>query len=142
MNVRVLLVDDERAFVDVLAERLETRGFDVSVVGSGEEAVAKISEQKIDVVVLDVVMPGMGGIETLRRIKAESPMVEVLLLSGHATVETAIEGMKIGACDYLLKPTETTELVEKISAAYQKKADQEGRLLQAGIQDIIGRKGW
>ena len=99
MNIKVLLVDDEREFVDVPAQRLETRSFAVSTALSGKEAPERITEGEVDVVILDVVMPGMNGIETLREIKYIKPLIEVIMLTGHATVETAIEGMKFGACD-------------------------------------------
>jgi two-component system, OmpR family, response regulator CpxR len=142
MKIRVLLVDDETEFVDVLAERLETRDFDVSKAYSGDEAIARLKEHKIDVVVLDVLMPGKDGVETLREIKALQPIVEVIMLTGNATVESAVEGMKIGAFDYLMKPAETKDLVEKLVRAYKRKAEQEERIRQAEIERIMQRKGW
>ncbi len=89
--------------------------------------------KEVDVVVLAVLMPGKSGIDTLREMKQLKPLTEVIMLTGHATVETAIEGMKLGAYDYLLKPTEIAELVEKISKAHGRKADQEERIRQATI---------
>ena len=142
MKTSVLLVDDEREFVDVLAQRLEVRGFVVSTSYSGDEAVAKVREQSPDVVVLDVVMPGKNGIDTLQEIKRLEPLVEVIMLSGQSTVQAAIDGMKLGAFDYLLKPTETDELVEKITRAHGRKTGHEERIRQAEIANIIGRKGW
>jgi DNA-binding NtrC family response regulator len=142
MSVRVLLVDDEVDFAETLAERLETRGFAVATAPSGEDALAKLRDSTFDVIVLDVVMPGLGGMETLREIKRLQPLVEVIMLTGHATVETAIEGMKHGAFDYLMKPTDTPDLVAKISAAGQRKNEQEERIRQAEIQEIVRRKGW
>ncbi len=142
MKIRVLLVDDEKEFVDVLAERLETRDFDVSKAYSGDEAIAALKEKKIDVVILDVLMPVKDGVETLREMKALQPIVEVIMLTGNATVESAVEGMKIGAYDYLMKPAETKDLVEKIAKAYKRKAEQEERIRQAEIERIMQRKGW
>ncbi len=142
MKIRVLLVDDEREFIDVLAERLESRDFEVSKAYSGDEAMAAIKERKVDVVVLDVLMPGKDGVETLREIKAFAPIIEVIMLTGNATVESAVEGMKIGAYDYLMKPTETRDLVEKIVKAYKRKAEQEERIRQAEIERIMQRRGY
>jgi DNA-binding response OmpR family regulator len=142
MKIRVLLVDDEKDFVDVLAERLESRDFAVTTAYDGDEAVAMIQEKEIDVVVLDVLMPGKDGVATLRELKQLKPIVEVIMLTGHATVESAVEGLKIGAYDYLMKPTETKDLVEKIVKAYKRKADQEARIQQAEIERIMLRRGW
>jgi len=142
MKIKVLLVDDEREFIQTLAERLEVRDFSVQTAFDGDEAISKIREQDFDVVVLDVLMPGKNGIETLREIKSIKPLVNVIMLTGHATVETAIDGMKAGAFDYLLKPTDTNDLVGKITKAHNIKADQEERILQAEIDKIIGKTGW
>jgi two-component system response regulator CpxR len=92
--------------------------------------------------VLDVLMPGKDGVATLKEIKQAKPILEVIMLTGHATVESAVEGMKIGAFDYLMKPTETKDLVEKIANAYKRKAEQENRIRQAEIERILLRKGW
>lgn len=142
MKVRVLLVDDEEQFLEVLAERLEARNFDVRKAFSGDEAVAKLQEQESDVVILDVLMPGKDGVQTLKEIKQLRPIVEVIMLTGHATVETAIEGMKLGAYDYLIKPSETEDLVKKISKAHQRKAEHEERIRQAEIDKIVKSRGW
>ncbi len=135
-------MDDEEKFVETLAQRLEVRNFQVNTALSGDEALGRIQEQDVDVVVLDVVMPGKSGIETLREIKQLKPLTEVIMLTGHATVETAIEGMKLGAYDYLMKPTEIQELVEKITNAYQRKAEHEARIRQAEIDRIVKTRGW
>ncbi len=142
MKIRVLLVDDEREFVEVLAERLETRDFEVSTAASGDEALDRLRDKKVDVVVLDVLMPGKDGLETLKEIKQLMPLVEVIMLTGHGTVETAVEGMKVGAFDYLMKPTETKALVEKIVKAYKRKVEHEDRIRQAEIEKIMLRRGW
>ena len=142
MNARVLLVDDEAEFVEALAERLDVRDFKVGIAFNGDEALEKIKEEEFDVVILDVVMPGRSGIETLQEIKRLKPLIEVIMLTGHATVETAIEGMKVGAFDYLKKPTEMDDLVDKITKARSRKAEHEERIRQAEIGTIIRRKGW
>ncbi|MFH0822757.1 MAG: response regulator [Pseudomonadota bacterium] len=142
MEVRVLLVDDEPEFVETLGERLETRGFKVFKASSGDECLAVLREKTVDVVVLDVLMPGKDGVQTLREIKQMKPLVEVIMLTGHGTVETAIEGLKVGAYDYMRKPTETTDLIGKILRAYARKSEQEERIRRAEIDKIVATKGW
>lgn len=142
MKIKVLLIDDEKEFIQTLAERLEVRNFNVKTAFDGDEALSKIKEQDFDVVVLDVLMPGKNGIETLREIKSIKPLVNVIMLTGYATVETAIEGMKAGAHDYLMKPTDTNDLVGKITKAYNIKAEHEERIRKAEINKIIEKRGW
>ena len=142
MKVRVLLVDDEEQFVETLAQRLEARNYAVAVAYNGDEALVQVKAKEVDVVLLDVLMPGMSGVETLREMKKLRPLTEVIMLTGHATVETAIEGMKLGAFDYLLKPTEIEDLVTKINQAYQRKAEHEGRIRQATIDKIARTRGF
>jgi DNA-binding NtrC family response regulator len=137
MKTRVLLVDDEEEFAGALAERLSLRDYDVSTASSGEEALEKLKSYNFDVVILDVVMPGISGIDALRAIKSSKPLTEVIMLTGHATVETAIEGMKLGAYDYLMKPCETEDLVTKIDRAQNKKAEHEERIRQAKVNEIV-----
>jgi DNA-binding NtrC family response regulator len=127
---RVLLVDDEVGFLEALVKRLRRRGVDAVAVHSGEDALARLASAPPDVVVLDVKMPGMDGLETLRKIKRRHPLVEVIMLTGHADVEVAIEGMEHGAFDYLMKPCDIDELLYKIQDAYQKKAIQEAKISQ------------
>jgi len=141
-NVKVLLVDDEKDFVETLAERLKLRGFSITVCYDGENAVRTVEDAPVDVVVLDVQMPGLDGIATLREIKQSVPLIEVIMLTGHATVETAINGMKLGAYDYIMKPVENENLVDKISKAYARKMEQEERISQAEIENIMKTKGW
>jgi two-component system, OmpR family, response regulator CpxR len=142
MKVKVLLVDDEQEFVEVLAERLEARGFDVRTSFSGDDALSKLKEGDADVVILDVLMPGKDGMETLREIKQLNPIIEVIMLTGHATIETAISGLKLNAYDYLMKPTDTEALVTKITNAYRRKASQEERIRLAEVEKIVKTKGW
>ena len=118
--VRVLLVDDEESFVETLRKRLMRRGLVVSMANSGEQALESLAENPVDVVLLDVKMPGMDGMETLTRIKAAHPRVEVIMLTGHANVDVAIRGMEQGAFDYLMKPAEMDDLYYKIQDAHKK----------------------
>jgi DNA-binding NtrC family response regulator len=122
------LVDDEVEFVETLVKRLRKRKVNTAAVGSGEEALQVLKQTPVDVVVLDVKMPGMDGIETLREIKKISPLVEVIMLTGHANMEVAIEGMELGAFDYLMKPMDIDELLYKLQDAYKKKWLQEGKI--------------
>jgi len=137
MKTRILLVDDEKDFVKTLSERLVIRDYDVTESYSGEDAIEKIKHYLYDVVILDVLMPGTDGIEVLKEIKRIKPLTEVIMLTGHATVETAIEGMKLGAYDYLMKPCETEDLTSKINNAYEKKAEHEERIRAARINEIV-----
>ncbi len=138
MKTRVLIVDDEEQFVTSLAERLALRDYDVQTSLSGKDALETLKGYNFDVIILDVLMPDMDGIETLREIKRLKPLTEVIMLTGNATVETAIEGMKLGALDYLMKPCDASELTEKIDAAYRRKADHEERIREAKVREIIG----
>jgi len=124
----VLLVDDEREFLDTLIKRLQKRKLKVTGVGSGEEALRIMRETPPDVVVLDVRMEGMDGIQTLREIKKVSPLVEVIMLTGHANLEVAVEGMEVGAFDYLMKPMDIDELLYKLEDAYKRKTIQEQKI--------------
>jgi len=137
MKTRVLLVDDEKEFVEALSERLSLRDYDVTTSLSGDDAVEKVKNHLFDVIILDVLMPGMSGIETLREIKKIKPLIEVIMLTGNATVETAIEGLKLGALDFLLKPCETDDLVAKIDRAYEKKAEHDERIRAAKVAEIV-----
>ncbi|MCG6911375.1 MAG: response regulator [Deltaproteobacteria bacterium] len=139
---RILVVDDEIDFLETIIKRLQKRELDVTGVKSGEEAVAMIREKMFDVVLLDVKMPGgMDGIETLREIKKIKPLTEVVLLTGHASVETSIEGMKLGAFDYLLKPIKIEELMMKLAAAFQRKDTQDQKIRSAKIKELTRYPG-
>ena len=127
-SFRVLIVDDEEDFTDTLTKRLKMRQIRVDGVYSGSEALDFLDEDPVDVVVLDVRMPGMDGVEVLREIKQRYPLIEVLMLTGHANVEVAIEGMRLGAFDYLLKPIEIDQLLYKLQDAYQKKSIQDQKI--------------
>jgi len=138
---RVLLVDDEVSFVETFGERLELRDFEISKTFSGQEALKVLEENKnIEVVILDVKMPDMDGIETLAEIKRKHPLVEVMMLSGHADVASAIEGMKQGAYDYLMKPVDMDQIITKVTEAAAKKRQHEEKIIQARIKEITSRR--
>ncbi len=137
MKTRILIVDDEEEFVEALAERLALRDYDVTTSFSGKEAVKKLSQFNYDVVILDVLMPDMDGVDTLKSIKALKPLTEVIMLTGNATVETAIEGMKLGAYDYLMKPCKDDQLFKKIDNASSRKTKHEERIREAKVQEIV-----
>ena len=127
-EVSVLLVDDEVDFVSTLTKRMDKRGLKTSSVNSGEDALEFLGRHPMDVVILDVKMPGIGGIQTLREIKKRYPLTEVIMLTGHANVEVAIQGMEVGAFDYLMKPMAIDDLVYKIQDACKKKSIQEKKI--------------
>ena len=141
-SLRFLLVDDERQFVEVISERLRQRGFGVDCAYSGAEALARLKgADDIDVVVLDVQLPDGDGLDFLRAIKAQTPLVEVILLTGHGTIDSATEALKFGAFDYLTKPCDIQVLEEKIKDACQVKRDREARIVEANVQLIALRRG-
>ena len=117
LKLKVLLVDDEQEFVTTLAERLELRGMHVEIATDGEMALSLIETDPPQVVVLDVMMPGLGGMEVLERIKTMDPNIQVILLTGHGATKDGIKGMQLGAFDYLIKPVDIDELIEKLNEA-------------------------
>jgi len=144
MEPSVLIVDDEVPFVETLVKRLARRDVRVDFAFSGQQALEKLAVSgptKTDVVILDVKMPGMDGLETLAEIKEKHPLIEVIMLTGHATVESAIEGMKQGAFDYLMKPCEVDVLLQKIDEAAAKKRQHEDKILEARASLISLRRG-
>lgn len=135
---RVLIVDDEKDFMETLVNRLQKRNIDTTGVLSGEAAIEVMHKKLFDVVILDIKMPGgMDGIETLREIKKIQPLSEVILLTGHASVETSIEGMKLGAFDYLLKPIKLEDLLVKLGNAFEKKDAHDQKIRKAKIKEIL-----
>lgn len=136
---KVLLVDDEVEFLETLVKRLKRRNLEVSGVNSGEAALERLSQVSVDVVVLDVKMPGMDGLTALKEIKKRFPLVEVIMLTGHASMEVAIEGMEQGAFDYLMKPMDIDELLYKLQDAYKKKTLQAERIRHA-VDEVSGAK--
>ena len=116
-DYRVLLVDDEEEFVSALSERLMLRGIEVDSALNGEEALALMVEKVFEVVILDVMMPGLGGLEVLKQIKSTHPNTQVILLTGHGSTREGIEGMRLGAFDYLIKPVDIEEMLTKMKEA-------------------------
>jgi DNA-binding NtrC family response regulator len=128
MTISVLLVDDEVSFVETLGKRLGIRRLHVLTAYDAATALSLLGEHPIDVVVLDVSMPEMDGITATKAIKSAHPMVEVILLTGHANIEASIDGMAMGAFDYLLKPVNIDELVYKIEDAHRRKELREEKI--------------
>lgn len=143
MLIRLLLIDDEKDFARAVARRLVKRGIEVQLAFNAEEGLTALADDMFDVVVLDVKMPGMGGLEVLPVIKQRHPLVEVVLLTGHASMESAMKGMRAGAFDYLLKPCELDTLLGKIREAAERREEQmekirEARSRQTTIEDGKG----
>lgn len=141
LPIDVLLVDDEPDFVQMLSLRLSDEGHRVRTALSGQEGLAALKEEEPDVVILDIKMPGLDGIDVLKIIRSTHPLVEVILLTGHGAVDTAVEGLKSGAFDYLLKPADHAELLAKLEAARQRKTEQEERIRRAEALALVRRTG-
>jgi len=142
MKPLVLLVDDEVPFVETMTKRLIKRDLNVNTAFSGKEALEVLDKNRnTDVVILDVKMPGMDGIETLGEIKKTYPLTEVVMLTGHGTIESAIEGMKRGAYDYLLKPCDIEQLMIKVGEATQKKRTHEEKIREAKVKEAMSLHG-
>jgi len=141
-EANVLLVDDEEQFLDALTQRLEARGLKVKAVTNGEDAVKQVEDHNFDAIIVDLAMPGIDGIETLKRIKKKRPDLEIIMLTGHATVKSGIEAMKLGADDFLEKPVDLNVLLEKIGEAKNKRmlVVEKGR--QEEVKKILKSKNW
>lgn len=120
LKAKVLLVDDEVDFLTALSERLENRGMMVNTVTSGEDAIIEVGNQKYDLIVLDLSMPGIDGLETLKRLKEKQPDSEIVMLTGQGTIKSTMEAMKLGAEDFMEKPVNIADLLERISDAKDK----------------------
>ena len=138
---KILLVDDEKDLIEMLSLRLQETGEKVKSAYSGQECLETLDKNNIDVVILDIRMPGMDGIETLKEIKKRFPLVEVIMLTGHGSTETAVEGMKLGAFDYLLKPADFSDLSQKLEAARKRKDEQEDRIRMAEAKSLLRKTG-
>lgn len=132
-DFRVLIVDDELDFLETIVKRLKRRKIDATGVSSGKDALRILQEQHFDVVILDIRMPGMDGLETLKELKRTMPLMEVILLTGHASVESGMQGMQLGAFDYVMKPAEIGDLIEKVRQAYERKSLHEEKLRESKI---------
>jgi DNA-binding NtrC family response regulator len=142
MTIKVLLVDDEKEFVELLGERMSSRGMEVSSTTSAEDAL-KISEaQAFDAIVLDLMMPEMDGLEVLKNLKATRPELQVILLTGHGTIEKGVEAMRLGAMDFVEKPADLDTLTEKIKKAQARKMILVERKVEEKLRDILATRGW
>jgi DNA-binding NtrC family response regulator len=136
------LVDDEPDFVEVLAERLETRGCKVQTADSGEAALRAVEQTRFDAILLDVAMPGLDGIETLRRLRQINPDLQIILLTGHATLQKGVEAMKLGAVDVVEKPADFGRLLEHIDAASARRLELAEERVAEQLDQILAKRGW
>ncbi len=137
-NVKIMLVDDEERFLATTQKLLNKKGYDAITASSGSQALEILGQKQVHVVILDVKMPGMDGIETLKAIKKQYPMVEVIMLTGHATVESAVQGLKTGASDYLMKPAEIDDLIERAEEAYARRQQLEEKIRLIQLRKHMG----
>lgn len=136
-QMKLLLVDDEVRYLETTQKLIKRKGYDTWIAGSGEEALEILNTRRIHVVVLDVKMPGMDGNQTLKAIKDQFPLTEVIMLTGHATVDSAIDGLKSGAWDYLMKPADIDDIVEKAEQAFEKRMRQEEKIRAAQARQYM-----
>ncbi len=138
---KILLADDEQPFVETMIKRLKKRDVEAVPAFDGKAALECLEKDDgIEVVILDIKMPVMDGMTALKEIKHRHPLVEVIMLTGHATVETGIEGMKMGAFDYLMKPCDMEQLIAKVDEAAKRKRRQEQKIMEARVQAITLRR--
>ena len=130
-KMKMMLVDDEERFLSTTKKLISRKGYEIVTASSGAEALEELGSSNIHVVILDVKMPGMDGMETLKAIKKKYPLVEVIMLTGHGTVESAVDGLKSGATDYLMKPTDVNELIKKAEEAFEKRQRLEEKIRMA-----------
>ena len=140
-TAKILLVDDEKPFVETMMKRLKKREIDVVPAYDGQEALTCLEKNSdVEAVILDIKMPNMDGMTALKEIKKNFPLIEVIMLTGHATVETGIEGMKMGAFDYLMKPCDMDQLIEKVNEAVLRKRRHEEKIMEARMKAITLRR--
>ena len=142
MTEKVLLIDDEKDFLEIMSERMKNREIDVTTADSALEALKKVEEESYDAIILDLQMPEMDGLEALRILKSKKPELQIILLTGHATVEKGVEAMKLGAMDLMEKPADLQILTEKIRKAHVKKMILVEKQTEEKIRNIIGAKAW
>jgi DNA-binding NtrC family response regulator len=136
-NIRLLIVDDEVRFLKTLKERLELRGFEVTAVTDGERAIAAARESEYDVALLDLKMPGKDGDEVLKILKREHPLIEVVILTGHGSVESAVDCTRAGSHSYLQKPCETLQLMEVLKDAYHKRIQSKFNMDKEHVDELL-----
>ena len=142
MTEKILLVDDEKEFLEVMAERLSARGMNVSTADSALEALRQVETETFDAIILDLQMPAMDGIETLKALKQKRPELQIILLTGHATIKKGIEAMKLGAMDFIEKPADLAALTEKIKEAQAQRIVIVEKQVEEKLKKIINVKGW
>ena len=142
MKEKVLLVDDERDFLETLSERMNNRGMEVETCTSAEEALKIVEKDAFDAVLMDLKMPGIDGLEALKLIKEKKPEMQIILLTGHATLQKGIEAMKLGAADFIEKPADIEKLTEKIEKARNKKIVLVAKKTEEKVKEILLEKGW
>ena len=142
IKANVLVVDDEEQFLKVFSQRLEGRGMKVDTSASGEEALSKVQDKDFDAIILDLAMPGMSGLETLKRIRNENPDLQIIILTGHGSIEKGVEAIKEGAVDFLEKPADVNKVMEKISEAKRKKIVLVEKKHENHVKEILQSKGW
>lgn len=130
-ELKMMIVDDEERFLSTTKRLLSKKGYEVVTATSGAEALDRLRDEEIHVVILDVKMPGMDGMATLEEIRRRFPLVEVIMLTGHATMESAVDGLRSGATDYLMKPTDIDEIIQKAEEAFSKRQRLEERIRMA-----------
>jgi DNA-binding NtrC family response regulator len=136
-KLKLMIVDDEERFLATTQKLLQKKGVDAVTASSGAAALEKLRAHSVHVVILDVKMPGMDGVATLREIKRQFPMVEVIMLTGHATVESAVEGLKTGAVDYLMKPADLDQILEKANDAFNRRIGIEEKIRVARMRGLM-----
>jgi DNA-binding NtrC family response regulator len=141
-DVKVLLVDDEEEFTRILSERMEARGLKVVTAENGSAALKKAEDERFDAIILDMFMPEMDGIETLKRLLEINPDLQVIMLTGHATLEKGVEAVKLGAMDFIEKPADMDKLLARISDAKAKKMVLVEKRAEEKIRGILKSKGW
>jgi|MudIll2142460700_1097286.scaffolds.fasta_scaffold432138_1 DNA-binding NtrC family response regulator len=142
LNARVLLVDDEEKFLEVVSQRLKTRGLKVDTATSGEDALNTVRREDFDAIVLDLSMPGMSGLETLEKIRKDKPDVQVIILTGHGTLQAGVQAMKEGALDFMEKPVDLNKLLSRIDEARDKRILVVQKKHEEHLKEILQTKGW
>jgi DNA-binding NtrC family response regulator len=142
MSIKVLLVDDEKEFTSILSERMKSRGLTVDIANTGPVAIKKVKEKSYDAIILDLAMPEMDGIEAMKHLLQENPDLQVIFLTGHATLEKGIEAVKLGAVEFMEKPVDINKLLDKVNEAKSKKTQITEMKTEKEIKDILRKRGW
>ena len=142
LQPNVLIVDDEPEFLETVAERLANRGFSVDTALNGAQALDKIDSQIFDAIVLDLMMPEIDGMETLKRALKKKPDLQIILLTGHATLQTGIEAIKLGALDFLEKPADIDLLAAKINEGRTRRIEMDEQVRETAVREALKKYGW